>query len=385
MKQILCALRLPSDHLLQTLYIQSQKYGWQLECCGERIPQNWSGDGVISDFFSLEQLKQIKNFDNTPIVSRELNPKKNIRCVCCDTEKLAKLVVDYFATKGFLNYALAAERLWPGGNPEKPHDSNRAIISELQKRKFNCFSCWWNPGLMPNASEDYEKSLQKLRIFFLNVPKPIALYLSSPRHLPRIYRILAELQLSVPKDIAVLCNTDAPLPQEYAVIPTSCVVGELMDAGVMLTETLNRMLHNELISEEFIYTSPHRIYSRLSTDTLAVPHPQLRSAVDFIKRNCGANIGIETTASTIGLSRAGLDRLFRTYLNCTPRAFLIQQRLEKACQILSETDLPIKEIAPLCGYGSSLALYNAFRSYYGVPPGAYRKHRQKNETNKASG
>ena len=379
MKQILCALRLPSDRLLQTLYIQAQKYGWQLERCGECIPRNWSGDGVISDFFSLRQLRRIRNFDSTPVVSRRLDPKKNIRCVCCDTARLARLVTDYFAGKGFQNYALAAERLWPGGDPDRPHDSNYAIIAELRRRSLSCFSCWWNPGQKPGTIDDYEKSLQKLRAFFSEVPKPIALYLSTPRHLPRVYRVLAELRLVVPRDVAVLCNTDAPLPQEYSVTPTSCVVGELMDAGIMLMDTLNRMLNNEFVPESFVYTMPHRIYSRMSTDTLAVSHPQLREAIEFIKRNCGENIGIEETSLAVGLSRAGLDRLFRDFLDCTPRAFLIRQRMEKACQLLSETELPVKGIAPLCGYGSPLALYNAFRAYYGITPGAYRRRKQENQ------
>lgn len=119
--------------------------------------------------------------------------------------------------------------------------------------------------------------------------------------------------------------------------------------------------------------------ARMSTDTLAVSHPQLREAIEFIKRNCGENIGIEETSLAVGLSRAGLDRLFRDFLDCTPRAFLIRQRMEKACQLLSETELPVKGIAPLCGIGRPACPVQRLRAYYGSTPGAYRRRKQENQ------
>ncbi len=48
-------------------------------------------------------------------------------------------------------------------------------------------------------------------------------------------------------------------------------------------------------------------------------------------------------------------------------------RVERAKEILEETDLKVNEIAPLIGYADEKYFSRVFKQYVGVSPGSYRK------------
>lgn len=71
---ILCAFKQPNNQLLQPLYAFSQRQGWLIELCTETLPQSWQGDGVISDYLTLEELAAVRDIGKIPVVSRILPP-----------------------------------------------------------------------------------------------------------------------------------------------------------------------------------------------------------------------------------------------------------------------------------------------------------------------
>ena len=67
MRQVLCAMRSPNGSILQEIYRFGHCHGWQIECYEGRFPPGWFGDGVLSDSFSLEELKEIREIaENGP-------------------------------------------------------------------------------------------------------------------------------------------------------------------------------------------------------------------------------------------------------------------------------------------------------------------------------
>nr|WP_309224485.1 helix-turn-helix transcriptional regulator [Halomicronema sp. CCY15110] len=76
---------------------------------------------------------------------------------------------------------------------------------------------------------------------------------------------------------------------------------------------------------------------------------------------------------TVGGKRSNLGRL----LSRSPSQYLLQQRVERAKQLLKRTDKPIVEIALACGFNSQRHLSRKFRHLTGMRPKAYRPQ-QKN-------
>lgn len=77
------------------------------------------------------------------------------------------------------------------------------------------------------------------------------------------------------------------------------------------------------------------------------------------------------------ITRHALTKLFRDRYNTTPIAYLIQQKLYKACWYLENTITPINEIAHLCGFNNIPLFTRQFKKQFLLSPGSYRKKMQK--------
>ena len=53
-------------------------------------------------------------------------------------------------------------------------------------------------------------------------------------------------------------------------------------------------------------------------------------------------------------------------------AYVIKLRIDRACELLVTTDLPIGEIQSYIGYQDAKAFYRAFKRYVGLTPTEYR-------------
>ena len=353
MKHILCALMEPNEYFLRHIYEFGRKEGWQIERCGRVIPANWSGDGIISDYLELEDFAPVRNFERTPVVSRILSPRGNIRTVRGNTRQIASRIVNYFMDKGFTRFASIAPRILSEDIDGIPRDLLEAIRRELHTRNLSLELCLMKLRTDMPELADYEENREILREFFLRIPKPFALIRTSSKWLSLIYRVLADLNLRVPEEVAILCNTDDWLVTENAVVPTG-----------------------EELPETPVYATPSGIVSRRSTDTLAVSDIRLAKAVSFFLQNYMNLIGVEDAAHAAGVSRMMLTRLFRQQFGKSPRRFLQEIRYNQISHLLDTTDLPLSEIARRTGYGSDMALSLAFKREFGMVPGTYRASRR---------
>jgi transcriptional regulator GlxA family with amidase domain len=77
-------------------------------------------------------------------------------------------------------------------------------------------------------------------------------------------------------------------------------------------------------------------------------------------------------------------RRFRAATGTTPYAWLAAQRLDRARELLENTDLPIQQIAAQVGFHSSSVLRTQFTKRHGVPPSAYRHAFQQRQPTQAS-
>ena len=56
---------------------------------------------------------------------------------------------------------------------------------------------------------------------------------------------------------------------------------------------------------------------------------------------------------------------------------LTQVRIRKACELLSDTNYPIAQIAPMIGYEHSTYFFSIFKRMIGLTPAEYRRRHQK--------
>ena len=109
----------------------------------------------------------------------------------------------------------------------------------------------------------------------------------------------------------------------------------------------------------------------------------LEKTLAFIDQNLeNTLLDLNTLAATANLSVFYFSRLFTEYLGCSPRKYLLAQRLFRAAQLLAnDYSLPFKSIIAQCGFNSVTYFCRAFQKAYHTSPGKYcslyKFHREK--------
>ena len=95
----------------------------------------------------------------------------------------------------------------------------------------------------------------------------------------------------------------------------------------------------------------------------------------FIEANLGDAIPLHDLAARAALSPYHFARAFKTSVGLTPRAFVEQRRIERAKQLLAESDHPIASVAVDTGFGTQSRLTSVFKRQTGFTPAVYRRGR----------
>ncbi|GAA0176708.1 AraC family transcriptional regulator [Clostridium sediminicola] len=94
-------------------------------------------------------------------------------------------------------------------------------------------------------------------------------------------------------------------------------------------------------------------------------------AVEYIEKNYSREIRVHELADFIGIDRSYLTNLFKQFLNISPKQFLVQYRIEKACNLIKNTNLSIGDISRSVGYEDQLAFSKIFKKIKGKAPTKY--------------
>jgi AraC family transcriptional regulator len=85
------------------------------------------------------------------------------------------------------------------------------------------------------------------------------------------------------------------------------------------------------------------------------------------------SVSLSRVASEVGRSAGTVAAAYRRRFGCTIGTDARAARLDRAARLLASTRRPIAEIAAECGYCDQAHLTRAFRTAFGLAPGAYRK------------
>ncbi|MEM1004299.1 MAG: GlxA family transcriptional regulator [Pseudomonadota bacterium] len=95
---------------------------------------------------------------------------------------------------------------------------------------------------------------------------------------------------------------------------------------------------------------------------------KLRTAIQVMELNLEEPLTVPQICSKSGVSHRQLDRLFATYIKKTPAAYYRDIRLDRARGLVTQTDLPIAEVALASGFSSPVHFTRSYRDRFGLPP-----------------
>jgi AraC-like DNA-binding protein len=105
----------------------------------------------------------------------------------------------------------------------------------------------------------------------------------------------------------------------------------------------------------------------------ALSDPKLCKAIEAMHSDHVLSWSLEELARVAGMSRSGFALNFKQKVGLAPMDYLMNWRMQRACELLRSTDQNIAVIANGVGYESESAFSIAFKKAIGRRPGAYRK------------
>ena len=113
----------------------------------------------------------------------------------------------------------------------------------------------------------------------------------------------------------------------------------------------------------------HSEHQRMSLPArIGARHPKLVGIIEKMEANLEDPLSPSLLAKQSGLSTRQLERLFRRYLDRSPKRYYLELRLKKARSLLLQTDMSVINVALACGFSSPSHFSKCYRAFYGRTP-----------------
>lgn len=187
------------------------------------------------------------------------------------------------------------------------------------------------------------------------------------------------------------CDLDPDAP-EFAVTSTHPSTVQAGGRGVdpdPMVEQLAWRLSDELVAgapngriyaEQLLLTlAVHLLteYASIETSTEnvtgGIPPVRLQRVKDYVEAHLNDDLTLVDLAEQAGMSEYHFTRQFKAEEGVPPYEYVIRRRVERAKDLLRETEATVAEVAGRVGYASRRPLVQQFKKHVGTTPGRYRE------------
>ncbi len=98
-----------------------------------------------------------------------------------------------------------------------------------------------------------------------------------------------------------------------------------------------------------------------------------RKIISYVREHITEPLTVQELSDALGYAPSTLSKRFKTEMNQTLSDYIRLQKLEKARDMLTRSDLTITEISNHLGYSSQAHFQNLFKAAYGMTPKKYRE------------
>ena len=103
----------------------------------------------------------------------------------------------------------------------------------------------------------------------------------------------------------------------------------------------------------------------------------LQRAVEHVRENLAETIRVTGVAAAAGLSPSQLERRMRKAFGLSAMQYVLRARVERAAELLADTEMPLAEVAVVSGFYDQADLTNRFARLTGETPAQFRAHQRK--------
>lgn len=336
---------------------------------GGRPPRwlsQWKGDGIVARIETNEIAKALRKLKLPVVDVSAARHLEEIPWVETDDKAIAKIAAEHLMGRGFRHLAFYGDAGFNWSIWRREHFERIA-------REAGC-DCYIHESMSRrDAKYSWIREKRSLAAWLNRLPRPVGIMACYDIQAQKLLDVCRELDIAVPEEVAVLGVDNDRLLCELASPPLSSVICNTHRTGFEAASLLDRMMSGKVLGSEPILIEPFGIETRQSTDVLAIDDADVAAALRFIRENASSGINVGDVLQEIPLSRRVLESRFRKTLGRTPHEEITRIKIDRVKQLLTETDLPLSEIASRTGFRHDEYMSVAFKKAVGMPPRDYRK------------
>ena len=336
--------------------------------------RDWKGDGIIARAMNEKTARAIVDM-GTPVVLLDysvedlhLPPERARFCadLTSDSRGAARLVAQYLLDKRLVHFAYA-------GYPFQPWSEKRerAFVEAIRERGYE--TRVYRPPLRAGRPLRWEKEESILSAWLKELPKPIGVMACNDQRGREILDACEQCGISSPEHVAVVGVDADEVLCELSSPSLTSVALNAEKGGYLAAEALDMMMNGREPSCRRILVEPLGVVERRSSNIVLVEDEDVANALQLIHSGRLETISVERIANDIAVSRRSLEIKFQKYLGRTIFAEIKQVRLERAKQLLRESEHSVERIAQILGFSASSYFIQHFRKETGTTPSRYRR------------
>lgn len=324
--------------------------------------EKWNGDGIIA---RIETPRIAGAVVRAAVPAVDVSAARLVPAlpwVETDDESIARLAAEHLLERGFKHFAYCGDARF---NWSTWRERNFCAAVEAAGQSVHRYQLATGAGDLAAEARDLRRWLEAL-------PKPVGIMACYDIRGQQVLDACRQAGLAVPAEVAVIGVDNDELLCDLASPPLSSVIPNAHRTGYEAAALLNKLMAGRTVPPKAHLIPPLGVAARQSTDVLAVDDRDIARAVQFIREHACEGIAVGDVLQAVPLSRRVLEQRFQRLLGRTPREEILQVRLNRVKQLLSETDLPLYLVAERTGFEHVEYLSVVFKRETGVTPSAFR-------------
>lgn len=329
----------------------------------------WKGDGILARIATTEMADAVRA-TRVPTIDLRLSPfSAPLPGVGIDNSLIVDLAFQHLWGQGFRSLAFFGR---PRG-ADFWSDFRADRLARLARETGAECSVFQPPAPRP-AAATWEFNQARVTSWLAALPRPLGVMAYNDEHALQVLDAARHGGLRVPDDVGVVGVDNDELFCNLANPPLSSVHLGIERVGYRAAAELRRrILGKKKAAPKKVLLAPLGVIARQSTNILADCDDELSGLIRALRASACDGVKVQELLRACRHSTSTLQRRFKALLGRSPKEEISRLRLDRARQLLVDTDLPIGEIASRCGFSELKHLSTIFRKSVGVSPIQYRQ------------
>lgn len=329
----------------------------------------WQGDGIISRIASPE-IREIVKKRKIPVV--DLNEQLGglgVPQISNDHAAVGSMAADHLLQRGFRHFAFLGHAGYPWS------DRRQVAFQKTVKAAGHTCAVYAGAASDMRALREgaWEMDVDRIASWATLLPKPVGMMACNDFRALQLLSACKLAGIAVPEQAAVIGVGADDVACELADPPLSSVMLNAWRMGYEAAALLDKLMHGGAAPRNEMLIPPLDISARRSTDVTAIDNPIVARAVRYIRDHAHRGINVEDVVRALAVSRTSLQDHFRQSIQKSIHDVLIEAKVTRVKELLSETTLSIEATAQRCGFRHPEYMSSIFKQRTGWTPARYRQ------------